>query len=718
MKPITLILSISVLFCSCCSQEYSNPNPDEGVGSGYSLPPVQSVKLQDLNFPQAWQEVIFRNYGYASEDRIAEVLGCDVRTVKKEARRLGLKGIRYDETWSDMGYITLIRNNWHLLPYDQLCTLIGFNEDRLAFVLQEEDFLRVKLGNFKPECSEIRYCALSDDEKAETEDIARLVAGNLPKNPCKPFEFFKDKKVPAVTADGEKLHLIHGYLSPCGDAFAVDGKTYLPDALLARYASYGINGIFIHGLLSNLSPYPFNPEQAKGYEARRERLNELVERCKPFGIDIYLYMNEPRRLCTSRPEVKQYLYDAVLDLAKAVPGLGGILTITMSENLTHCKSNNSFSQDCELCKDIPVEELASEVNNIIHRALVDSGSSARLIANLWGWAPYMGWTDEMTARGVSLLDKDITALCVSEFNLEIEKDGIRNVVGEYSISNPGPSPRSVKTLGDAAATGHKTMAKVQINNSWEISSVPYLSVFDLEEEHLENLRRIGVDEFMLTWTLGGYPSPMLDLVGASGEEGFSLDKWYEKMFGSDAAAVHEAVRHFCDGFRNFPYNGGALYNGPKNLGMANLWSLEPDRKGSTMVCFSFDDYESWVGNYGYDGYTALMEKLLAEWEEGLDILEDVKGDLPEEMYLFSKVAYLTYEADLLHTRYAFYKRDMEKYSEELKGVIDASIDCTKELISLCDTNPAIAYEASNCYFFTSRNLIEKLVQLNRMKDQL
>ena len=38
------------------------------------------------------------------------------------------------------GYITLIRRNWHLLPYEQLLELVEMTPEQLAFTLREDDF--------------------------------------------------------------------------------------------------------------------------------------------------------------------------------------------------------------------------------------------------------------------------------------------------------------------------------------------------------------------------------------------------------------------------------------------------------------------------------------------------------------------------------------------------------------------------------------------------
>ena len=58
-------------------------------------------------------------------------------------------------------YITVIRRNWHLLPYEQLLDLLGWDAAHLAYILKEDDFLWHKLGAFKPECAPVWYVAAS-----------------------------------------------------------------------------------------------------------------------------------------------------------------------------------------------------------------------------------------------------------------------------------------------------------------------------------------------------------------------------------------------------------------------------------------------------------------------------------------------------------------------------------------------------------------------------
>ena len=705
-----------------------------------ALPAVKTMKLQEEVFPCTWQTVIFRNYGFVSNASIARVLRCDEATVKKEAQRLGLKNVHYEKTWLEKGYITVIRNNWFLLPYEQIQQLIGFSEEKLAFVLKEEDFLSVKLGGVKPDCPTVTYQPLTAEQIAQTERLVGSIKSYIRNSKAKPFDFFKGTKTPTTqTKKTDGVRMLHGYLTSCGDVFAEDGRTHLSDQLLKRYQSVGVNALFIHGQLSKLAEYPFDKSLSEGYQMRRNNLKELVKRADKYGIKIILYINEPRAiktekfpeeyahlkghegigqtdLCFSQKEVRDYLYNTVKKLLEDIPSLGGFMTITMSENATHCKS--SGVTNCPRCKDIPVEELAASVNNTIYRAIKDSGSDAQLIANLWGWAAYMKWTDEQVEHGIELLDKGVSVLCVSEFNLPLEKEGVKCKLIDYSISNPGPSETTKWMLAKAEATGHKIFAKIQVNNSWECPTVPYLPVFDLVLEHVRNLQNIHVRDLMLTWTQGGWPSPMLDMVTASASPDFNLDKWYDDVYGSEGRVVHDAVKLFCRGFREYPFTVSALYASPKNLGMGNIWSLARDEKVSTMTGYTFDDYERWTTPYGYKIYTNCLKRMLADWREACKLLATTKGKQAQELLLFGKVATLEYEADLLHTQYAFYKRDLQSNKGELKSIVLAAKDCTSKLLNLVDTDSRIAFETANHYFFTSRNLLEQYLHLDKMLKDL
>lgn len=698
-------------------------------------PQIKEVNLPMLNFPTEWQAVIFRNYGFVDVRRIASVLQTTVQTVELEAEKLGLKGIKYNPKWEKSGYITIIRNNWYLLEVGQLCTLLGWDRARLEYTLKEEDFLYVKLSHFKPQCKKIIYTPLTSLEEKETKEIRSLIEP-LGIDEGKPFDFFSGNALSDVEykkVSGNRI--IHGYLSPCGDVFTVDSKEYLSDELLSQYQMVGINGLWLHAILSSLSPYPFNDKLCVGYENRRKEINNLIERCARFNIKVYLYFNEPRgimpnnltdlslkghtapsgevALCLSDDKVKEYLYNAFKDLLENVKGLGGIITITMSENLTHCLSRGKTN--CEKCKDVLSYEYPVFINNTILKAIKDSKNGCELIANLWGWTDFWGFTPEMRLDALKQLDKDISVMCVSELDLEIEKQGVKSTVAEYSISNVGPSKATVEILNLAKKTNHKIYAKIQVNNSWEMSATPNIPVYDLVYEHLSNLDKLGVKNFMLSWTLGGYPSLSLNLVNAF-TSGVSLEKWYKDNFKDNADAVHSAVKKLCDAFKEFPYCVSSLYYAPKNVGYGNMWSIENDGRGGAMVGLTFDRYESWIYPYTIDQYLNAYTALISGWKDGLDDLKNIpNGNLIiDKIKLYATVAFLHFKADYHQTIYSFYKRNKTNYYNELRFLFSESLKEVYELIDLCKSDATIGYEASNHYFYTIRQLKEKIINLKKL----
>ncbi len=711
------------------------------------LPTVKKVKKERLNFPQAWQAVIFRNYGFVQTENIAKTLRCDVETIEKEALRLGLENVVYDKEWEERGYITTIRNNWHILPYEQILSLLNISEQRLEDILVKDDFLNVKLGDYKPDCPAVYYAPLTAEEEEKTRLIADTVRANRVLAKKRPFEFFKEND-----GDGYEIkptngvRIVHGYLSPCGDAFIEESEGYLPDALLREYAKNGVNGLWFHGVLSALSYYPFDESACKDYPTRRKNLKALIARCAKYGIKVYLYFNEPRglaeekfgkyaylmgrrengfaSLCFEKEETQKYLYDAIKDLFTAVPDLGGVLTITMSENLTHCnyrQGESGFYQvtECPVCKNIPPEETVAKVNNTIMRAMRDSGSKAELIANRWGWSPFCGWSREQSLRCIELLDKDISVLSVSEDEMPIQKGGVESTVKDYSIANIGPSPITVASLTRAKETGHKIYAKVQVNNSWECSSVPYLPVFDLFYKHFNRLAKIGVNDYMLTWTLGGYPSITYDLCAEYGAQGdaFDLDAWYQKHYGVQGDKVHEAVKAFCAGLEEYPFSIDPLYFSPKTLGPTHIWDWAQENKLSTMVCYAYDDYETWIKPYSYEVYVSQFEKLLKAWERGLKVLDSLdENEKLHELKICAQTAYIHFKSDLLQTRFAYYKRDRMRYKAELAELLCEETSIIKRLLALVAECPYVGYEASNHYFYNERNLLEKLLNVENLTN--
>ena len=160
------------------------------------LPPIVGESLPTPHFPTQAQCLIYRLWNIISPERLAAVLHTDVNTVLSAASDMGLTTDADEHTydnWLQKGYITIIRAVWHLLNYDQIMQLLDWDEEKLAFILHEDDFLDIKLGENKPYCEPIYWRTLSEREKEQTakiRDITVQALKQLPPVKCQPFSFY------------------------------------------------------------------------------------------------------------------------------------------------------------------------------------------------------------------------------------------------------------------------------------------------------------------------------------------------------------------------------------------------------------------------------------------------------------------------------------------------------------------------------------------------
>ena len=695
----------------------------------YELLPIKKVNLPPHPFATDWQAVIFRNFGTVSVSALAKVLKTQETIIESEAKRMGLEGIEYDPIWKEKGYITIIKNNWYLLDYAGICALAEMDEAQLAKTLFDDDFLFVKVGNFKPEVVAPTYAPLTEEQIRFTEEQAKTVWANRSKNRTPYFEFFK--YVPKVNLSSQPqsdaLRMVYNYNELFGDNLLTGDFSAYTDEMLEGLSKLGINALWKHIVLYELVGIPFDENFGKGWEIRLKNLGVLCRRLAQYGIKLFLYLNEPRALplsfyedkphllgvhdeqvgtlCTSAPETQKYLYDAIYKIVTEVPELGGFFSITASENLTNCYSRREYDiQACPRCRQRTRVEVCDEVNAIYQRAIKDANSDAKLIAWTWGWTSEMGWTLEETLEAVKNLPDGVDVMCVSEEGLIIRGDEGEAGLIDYSISQVGPSERTKKILRAAKENGHKTVAKMQINNSWECASVPYLPCFDLVWQHLQNLKELDVDGHMLSWSLGGYPSFNLSLVSQA-KGGGTLEEWYQQMFGADWQQVQTAGKYFSDGFKNFPFSVSLAYFGPQNVGCANGFYEQPTGLTATMVGFPFDCIDSWRGYFSRKLFMERFAALTTLWKEGLEALTQVKEYNSLSVKRIAEAAYCVLRSTYLQGKWIL-ERDVEAAQEEYHN--------TQRLLMLAAEDPSIGFEACNHYLYNENTLLEKLLSLDKL----
>lgn len=713
----------------------------------YALPPEELTgKAWEMShFPARFQFVIFRNWNRIPVERIASVLATTAERIIREAERMGLRPYDPEQCrrWEKYGYLTLIRQNWHILDYEQLLKLLNIDSSRLYRILMDEDFMFHKLGMGKPFCPKVEFRELSPVEAEETARIRKILSP-LTNHTCgeREFDFLEKLRSPVRPAprerpNGDDLRMIYSYCASCGDVMIPGAPDPFPEGLLSQYRASGINAVWMPLLLSDLVPWTLDLDYSENWKLRQQTLRDWIAKLSRYGIRFFGYLNEPRALpeeialrhpawlgpahrdgsgkralCLADAEVAAALRNGMAALCRAVPGIGGFFTISMSENLTHCHSNYDASA-CPRCADGDPSESVIALHRALLDGIRDAGSRARLIAWNWGWRP--PWDLKI----LDALPPEVELMCVSETELETDCHGIRGHIIDYSLAHPGPGPLAPRSWEHARQQGRRIVAKIQLNATWELSSLPFVPVPQLAKRHLKNLASYGIRDLMLSWTLGGAPGGNLALTD------LTVRQWCERISPEYAAEIEKACRYFSEGFSKFPFDGTSLiYKGPQNFGCANLLYRRPSGRNATMVGFCYDDVYAWSGkeHYPRELLESAFEEMAKTWAPGLEVLRGIAEKLVgnaafAELCDMAEAGYaiLRSSADQI----AFYNcRDSGGAPEKLRALAERESETARRLLQIQRHDSRIGFEASNHYLYGENELLEKILNCSEISRTL
>ncbi len=729
-----------------------------------------TAPIAEPHFPSRLHQFVWRNWELANSDRMAYILGASEQDVLSLGASLGLPSKRrLSNDQLSRIYITVIRQNWHLLPEDQIIDLLGWSRERFDFTLKEDDFLGIKLGNRKPPCEKLVYAQPGAAASQQAASIKRLIRSELgpaldsPGESAFAFldEYRKPVPAPVATAPAKALwdpRIVYSFFALYGDPLLEPEADPFPDAYLDQLARAGINGVWMQAVLNNLAPSQDFPEFGQDWEKRIAQLNVLVKRAARFGIRLYLYLNEPRAMppsffqnrpgirgsfskdvysmCTSTPVVRNWIRDSVAHITRHAPGLGGFFTITMSENHTNCYSHTNpwrektgRVKDCPRCSQRDGWEVIADLHMAMQEGIRASGSSARLIAYDWGWS------HEMLDKVIPLLPKEVAVLSISEWDQPVFRGGVSSKVSEYSMSVPGPGPRALRSWANARKHGLAAMAKIQASNTWEISAVPYIPVPPLVIEHCRALAEAGVTGTLASWTCGGYPSPNLEAASAyyfdsRPDPAEILRRVAAKRYGPEAADDAVTAWHqFSDAFREFPY-GVSLYVIPVQHGPANLLRLQPTGQAAGMILFPHDALRQWCGAYPPEAVQRQFSTLAAKWRPGL---AQLRRAMRKAHKRYAELDLAVAETCLNHFQsvanqvqfYILRDRLATAAPEESAGLkrqmatmAHDELRLAKAQYLLVRRHSLLAYEGSNHYYYRPLDLAEKILNCRWILSQL
>jgi hypothetical protein len=550
---------------------------------------------------------------------------------------------------------------------------------------------------------------------------------------------------------------LYSYFALYGDPLMEGDAAGLPDAYLERAAMSGIEGVWIQAVLNTLAPSKTFPEFGEGWQVRLRNLRTLVARAARFGMRIYLYLNEPRAMpaaffdsrpgirgsrhmdlyamCTSTEEVRDWIRQSISTVFREVPGLGGLFSITMSENHTNCFSHggawgdrNPVVRDCPRCSTRTGADAIAELITTFRDGVRERSKTAAVISYDWGWGT------PLDAALIPKLPRDTSVLSISEWSQPVERGGVKTTVGEYSMSVVGPGPRAIHNWEIARKHKLKTLAKTQFNNTWEISAVPWIPVLPLVLEHCRRLADAGIDGIMPSWTCGGYPSPNLRAAAGFAFEprlpaAPILRNEAERMYGSTMAdEVVTAWQAFSEAFLEFPY-GVAIYIIPTQHGPANLLRLNPTGLKPGMILFPHDAYKEWSGAYSPDQVLSQFRKMATKWRSGVERLERIVGKVPaakksgaERELAIAKTCYIHFESTANQVEFYLLRDQSPEPGPDARKrmleILRRERDLSRELYFIARGESLIGYEASNHYYYTPLDLVEKVLNCDLLERQI
>ncbi|MBQ9501525.1 MAG: hypothetical protein IJU70_05150, partial [Lentisphaeria bacterium] len=557
--------------------------------------------------------------------------------------------------------------------------------------------------------------------------------------------------------------------------FSIDELTndvdYYPEAYLDKLAHEGVNGLWLTVYLRDY-PTSVMPGHGKDAEKRYAKLRQVVERCRAYGIKIYLFMSEPKLwgsayfcvpesdaaahpemigfkrgdygfFCTSSEAGKQYLRETVGGLFANVPGLGGVINIMYGEDNGSCASSCQISpgtpvnRDCPRCSRFEVPELYAEQARLISAAIREHAPQAEYIG--WFYAP--GQRDgspqsDQLLRIAGKFPKDCTFMLNFESGVTIEQLGRPRTVFDYSLACVGPS----RLFADCCCAAGNMGAKLQVGCSHENAAIPFMPVPENLYDKYRFMAGRGVSTAMQCWYFGNYPGLMNKAAGMLSFLPFPEDAetFLEDLarpdWRQDAPRVASAWRDFSQAYRNFPGNlafewYGPLHNCiawplhlfPVNEPIAPSWILKnyPEVSGDRIG-------ESLGFGHTISEALTLCRTMRDRWQTGLDKL------LPLEKYCSGNPARLAdiglaravglqmrsvcnvLEFYLLRQEMFYTKCD---HTERMKSIVGDEMANSRAMIGLCERDSRLGYhsEAEGYLFFPAKleariKLLEELLE--------
>ena len=442
---------------------------------------------------------------------------------------------------------------------------------------------------------------------------------------------------------------------------------YYPEEYLDKLASEGVNGIWLtitFREICDASLRPACPDAAR----RREKLRKTVERCRRYGIKVWVFCIEPaswsapdapaadnplpaggkkmagpkkwpedarRSFCPDSEVSRRFLYESVNSLFGSVPHLGGMIVVSLGERITSCLSTASELADSRpVCMDrcgLTPGEILGKVLTPLRDGIRDASPEAELLTFLY--IPQIQPAAEWVFTLPGGVPQDVGILFNFESGITELQCGRPRVGGDYWLSAAGPSERFRRmALGRRGNFG----AKLQVGCSHEVATVPYVPVPGILYRKYKAMRELGVENVLQCWYFGNFPGVMNRAAGKLAFEDFSgteesfLQKLAAPEWGDDAPVIVKSWQHFARGYAEYPLDIMFQYYGPMHDGP--VWPLHLRYRGSILPrSWKPEDFPAGDAlsdcMHHFDLHELCRQAALMseEWHRGVELMEQLSS---------------------------------------------------------------------------------------------
>ncbi len=516
----------------------------------------------------------------------------------------------------------------------------------------------------------------------------------------------------------------------------LDDTDYYPDEYLNRLAHDGINALWLGASLRYLVKSDLVPEYGTDSEKRLKKLNEVIAKCKRYGIKIFLFAVDPassyhnphllkhpemmndantwiRVLCPSSDAGYKYLTEAVKTLFRSAPGLAGYINLSVGESLSTCASFEStdFCRRCKARFGNAAKTLAF-VEKTIADAMHEVNPELEYIS--WTYAQ-RSWKLDSIKEACEARDKDVIHLQNFEDYGRPVQLGKKRYAIDYWLSYPGPGDLFRETIKINEKRGIRTYAKIQVCSSHEISTVPYVTAPGILYDKYKYFLEHNIDGVMQCWFFGNYPGLMNKAAGELSFLPFPLtkDEFLEKLasiyWGDDAKKIARAWAKFEEAYKNYPVNVAFEWLGPMQDSPAVPLHLIPaDRPmPSTWLVDNMVGGDR-LGECMLDGHTheealELVRLMCEGWDKGLALISDVpslgKEERQEQIYVNDATG-LIFRSGYNILRFyqkrrllGIEKGDTRKILDEMEEIVKEEMEISRQLIPICENDNRIGYHS-------------------------